>query len=124
MAAAAILALEAFRDAQRRTAVRPRRHDRLDAWLKPLEARMEDRTPPLAELTQAILALRQELTQAVTEGVVEQAHRAALARVCDGEVHGVIWGLQRMPPTDAPAAQAIAQLITALQRHQERLDAR
>jgi hypothetical protein len=78
MASAAILSLEAFRDAQRRTAVRQRLHDRFDVWLNQLEARMEDRTPTLEELTQAVLALRQELTQAVTEGVVEQAHRAAL----------------------------------------------
>jgi hypothetical protein len=33
---------------------------------------------PSEELTQAVFALRQELTQAVTEGLVEQAHRAAL----------------------------------------------
>ena len=35
-------------------------------------------TPTLQELTEAVFALRQELTQAVTEGLVEQAHRAAL----------------------------------------------
>jgi hypothetical protein len=78
MASAAILSLEAFRDAPRRTAVRQRLHDRFDVWLNQLEARMEERTPTLAELTQAVLALRQELTQAVTKGLVEQAHRAAL----------------------------------------------
>ena len=42
----------------------------------------------------------------------------------DGEVHGVIWGLQRMQATEAPAAQEIATLIAYLQRHQERLDDR
>jgi hypothetical protein len=49
---------------------------------------------------------------------------AALARLFYGEVHGVIWGLQRMQPTDAQAAQEIAMLIAYLQRHQERLDYR
>jgi hypothetical protein len=78
MAVAAILSLEEFRDAQRRTAVRQCLHDRFDAWLNQLEARMEERTPTLEELTQAVFALRQELTQVVTEGLVEQAHRAAL----------------------------------------------
>jgi len=78
MAAAAILALETFRDAHRRIEVRQCLHDRFEAWLNRLEAHMEDRTPTLAELTQAVLALRQELTQAVTEGGVEQAHRATL----------------------------------------------
>jgi hypothetical protein len=32
----------------------------------------------LSELTQAVFALRQELTQAVTEGLVEHTHRAVL----------------------------------------------
>lgn len=49
---------------------------------------------------------------------------AAVARLCWGEVHGVIWGLQRMKPKDAQAAQEIAKLIGYLQRHQERLDYR
>ena len=41
-----------------------------------------------------------------------------------GEVHGVIWGLQRLKPTDAQAAQELATLLAYLQRHQERLDYR
>jgi hypothetical protein len=49
---------------------------------------------------------------------------AALARLFYGAVHGVIWGLQRMKPIGAPAAEAIAKLIAYLQRHQERLDYR
>jgi hypothetical protein len=46
---------------------------------------------------------------------------AALARLFYGEVHGVIWGRQRMKPTDAQAAEAIATLIACLQRYRERL---
>jgi hypothetical protein len=78
MASAAILSLEDFRDAHRRTEVRQRLHDRFDTWLNQLEARMEDRRPTLEELAHAVLTLRQELTQAVTEGLVEHAHRATL----------------------------------------------
>ena len=78
MVSAAILSLETFRDAHRRIEVRQCLHDRFDAWLNGLEAHMEDRTPTLEELTQAVFALRQELTQAVTEGLVEQAHRATV----------------------------------------------
>jgi hypothetical protein len=51
-------------------------------------------------------------------------HEAAVTRLFWGEVHGVIWGLQRMQPTDAQAAAAMANLIAYLQRHQERLDYR
>ena len=78
MAAATILSLETFRDAHRRIEVRQCLHDRFDAWLNRLEAHREHRTPTLEALTQAVFALRQELPQAVTEGVVEQAHRATL----------------------------------------------
>jgi hypothetical protein len=49
---------------------------------------------------------------------------AALARLFYGEVHGVIWGLQRMKPTDAQAAEEVAKVIASLQRQQERVDNR
>jgi hypothetical protein len=78
MASAAILSLEEFRDTQRRTAIRQRLHNRLDHWLETLEARVKEPQPTLEQLTQAVFALRQELTQAVTEGLVEQAHRVAM----------------------------------------------
>jgi hypothetical protein len=49
---------------------------------------------------------------------------AARARLCDGEVQGRIWGLQRRKPTKAQAAQARAPLLRDLERHQARLDDR
>jgi hypothetical protein len=78
MTCAAILSLEDYRDAHRRLDIRQRLHDRFDRWLNQLEDRMKDPTPTLEELTQAVFALRQELTQAVTEDLVEQVHRATL----------------------------------------------
>ncbi len=78
MADAAIRSREEFRDTQRRVERRPRRHDRVEPWLHTREARVQASQPTLEQLTQAVCALRQEVTQAVTEGVVEQAHRAAM----------------------------------------------
>lgn len=78
MASAAILSLEEFRDTRRRGEIRQRLHDRFDQWLDGLEERVKVSQPTLEELTQAVFALRQELTQAVTEGLMEQAHRALL----------------------------------------------
>src|SRR5262244_2685498 len=78
MTCAAILSLEDFRDTQRRTEIRQRLHDRFDHWLNLLEDRMKPRTPTLEELTQAVLALRPELTQEVTESLVAHAHRTFL----------------------------------------------
>lgn len=76
MAVAAILSLEEFRDTRRRGEIRQRLHNRFDRWLDGLEERVKASQPTLEELTQAVFALRQELTQAVTEGLVEQTHRA------------------------------------------------
>jgi hypothetical protein len=78
MAYAAILSLEEFRDAQGRTEVRQRLHDRFDRWLQRVEDHVKEPQPTLEELTQAVFALRQELAQPMTEGLVEQAHRAEL----------------------------------------------
>lgn len=78
MASAAILSLEEFRDTQRRAVMRLQLHNRLDHWLDTLEARVKEPQPTLEQLTQAVFALRQELTQAVTEGLVEQMHRAVV----------------------------------------------
>jgi hypothetical protein len=78
MTSAAVLSLEEFCDAQRRTEVRQRLHDCFDRWLQRVENQVKEPKPTLAELTEAVFVLRQELTQAVTEGLVEQAHRAAL----------------------------------------------
>jgi hypothetical protein len=78
MAYAAVLSLEEYRDAQRRTAVRQRLHDRFDRWRQRMEDQVKEPKPTVQELTEAVFALRQELTQAVTEGLVEHAHRAAL----------------------------------------------
>lgn len=80
MAHAAILSFEEFRDTQQRAQIRQRLHDRMDQWLDTLEARVNESEPTLEQLTQAIFALRQELTQAVTEGLVEQMHRAVVAQ--------------------------------------------
>jgi hypothetical protein len=78
MTSAAILSLEDFRDTPRRAEIRQRLHDRFDHWLNLLEDRMQERTPTLEELTQGVLALRQELTQEVTESLVAHAHRTLL----------------------------------------------
>jgi hypothetical protein len=75
---AAILSLEEVRDTRRRAEIRNRLHDRIDQWLDSLEARVKEPQPTLEQLTQAVFALRQELTQAVTESLVEQRHQAVV----------------------------------------------
>lgn len=78
MASAAMRSREACRDTPRHVEMRQRRHDRFAHGLDRLEARVQEPQPTLEELTQAVFALRQELTQGATEGLVEQTHRATL----------------------------------------------
>ncbi len=51
-------------------------------------------------------------------------YEATMARLFWGEGHGIIWGLQRMKPMDAQAAEEVGTRIGYLQRHQERVDYR
>lgn len=63
-----------------RTQVRQCLHAQFDAWLDPLEVQMNQQEKPttLAQVTQAVFALRQELTGAIVAGLVQQAHPQAL----------------------------------------------
>ena len=72
MAAAAIIAFEVTRQSFAKTRARQQLHAYLDGWLERLEANMPDDTPSLEALTQAVLALRQELTGRITQALVEQ----------------------------------------------------
>jgi len=74
MATAAIISCEETRQAFAKTRARHQLHAYLDRWLDGLEANMPDDTPSLEELTQAVFAMRQELTGKIAEALVEQQH--------------------------------------------------
>jgi hypothetical protein len=74
LATAAILSCEETRQAFAETRGRQQLHAQLDRWLDGLEAPMSEDTPSLEELTQAVFALRPELTGQITEALVEQRH--------------------------------------------------
>jgi hypothetical protein len=72
MATAAILSFEETRQAFAKTRSRQQLHAQLDRWLDGLEAHMPEDPPSLEELTQAVFAMRQQLTGKITEALVEQ----------------------------------------------------
>jgi len=74
MATAAVISFEQTRQAFAKPRARQQLHAQLDRWLDGLEAHMPEDTPSLEELTQAVFALRQELTGKITEALVEQRH--------------------------------------------------
>ena len=78
MATAAVISFEETRQTFAKTRARQQLHAYLDAWLDRLEAHMSDDHPSLEELTQAVFALRQELTGQITEALVDQRHARVL----------------------------------------------
>jgi hypothetical protein len=78
MATAAVISFEETRQGLAKTRARQQMHADLDRWLDSVEAHMPEDTPSLEELTQAVFALRQELTGKITEALVAQRHAQAL----------------------------------------------
>jgi hypothetical protein len=78
MATAALISLKETRQAFAKTQARQELHAYLDGWLDKVEAHMSEDTPSLEELTQAVFALRQELTGKITEALVAQRHAPVL----------------------------------------------
>ncbi|MGH8858529.1 MAG: ISKra4 family transposase [Polaromonas sp.] len=74
MATAAVISFEETREAFAKTRARQQLHEQLDRWLDGLEAHMPADPPSLEELTQAVFAMRQELTGKITEALVAQQH--------------------------------------------------
>jgi hypothetical protein len=78
MATAAVISFEETRQAFAQARARQQLHAYLDGWLDSVEANMPDDAPSLEELTQAVFALRQELTGKITETLVAQRHAQVL----------------------------------------------
>jgi hypothetical protein len=74
MAAAAVISFEETRQSVAKSRARQHLHAYLDGWLDRVEAHMPEDAPSLEALTQAVFALRQELTGQITEALVEQRH--------------------------------------------------
>ena len=74
MAMAAVISFEESRQAVAKSHARQELHAYLDDWLDRVEAHMPEDIPSLEELTQAVFALRQELTGQITEALVAQRH--------------------------------------------------
>jgi len=78
MGNAAVISLEEFRQARVRAEARRQLHEGLDHWLNAVEERLPEKRPTLDQVTQAVFAMRHELTGMITEALVEQRHRQTL----------------------------------------------
>jgi Uncharacterised protein family (UPF0236) len=76
MGYAAVISLEDLREAKSRVEFRQKIHERFDRWLDRMEEEMKEPKPTLAQLAEVVFHLRQELTQSVTEGLLESRYAA------------------------------------------------
>jgi hypothetical protein len=72
---AEVISLDDVRASQQWVSLRQQLHDDFDQWLDQLQAELPDPETTLAQITETVWALRQDLTGSLTEAVVEHAHR-------------------------------------------------
>jgi hypothetical protein len=98
---AAVRSFEETRQAFAKPRARQQLHAQLDRWLDELEAHMPEDSPSLEELTQAVFAMRQELTGKITEALVEQLHGRLLQQrtMCCPDGHRLLRARQAPPRT-------------------------
>lgn len=77
---AAVISLEDLREAKSQAELRQKLHELFDQWLDKMEEAMKEPQPTLAQLTEVVFNLRQELTRSVAEGLVESRYAAERER--------------------------------------------
>ena len=111
MGAAEVIAFEEVRARKQWDARRGQLHTRFDQWLDGLEAQLQEPAPTLAQVTETVWNLRQELTGGLTETIVAHAHRGESTRQ-----------QTRCPPCDrgvtarAPVSRTVETMVGAVQR--------
>jgi hypothetical protein len=80
MGQAEVISLDEVRASKRWASLRQQLHDYFDLWLDDLQGKLPEPETTLAQITEAVWALRQELTGSLTEAVVEHGHRFEFMR--------------------------------------------
>lgn len=80
------VSLDEARTSKQWASLRQQLHDYFDQWLDALQAQLPEPETTLAQITETVWALRQDLTGSLTEAVVEHGHRFEYMRqqiVCE-----------------------------------------
>ena len=80
MGSAQVISLSAVRASHQWQGLRDRLHARFDQWLDRLQEQLSDPQTTLADVTEAVWNLRQELTGGLSETIVAHGHRGELTR--------------------------------------------
>jgi Uncharacterised protein family (UPF0236) len=74
MGAAEVISFEEVRARKQWDALRRQLHTHFDQWLDGLEAQLQEPAPTLAQVTETVWNLRQELTGGLTQTIIEHTH--------------------------------------------------
>jgi hypothetical protein len=77
---AEVISLDEVRASKQWASLRQQLHDHFDQWLDDLQAQLPEPETTLAQMTETVWALRQDLTGSLTEAVVAHAHRCEYMR--------------------------------------------
>jgi len=80
MGAAEIISFEEARARKQWDALRRQLHARFDQWLDGLEAQLQEPAPTLAQVTETVWKLRQELTGGLTQTILTHTHAGEQSR--------------------------------------------
>src|SRR5262245_12057106 len=106
MGCAKVISLSEVRASTQWQRLRHELHARFDQWLDRLEQQLPDPKTSLAEVTEAVWKLRQDLTGSLSETIVEQAHIGKRTRqyACCPQCGRRLRARPLVPPTDAACA--------------------
>lgn len=113
MGAAEIISLSDVRASRDWELLREQLHTRFARWLDGLQERLPEPTAPLAEVTEAIWQLRQDLTGGIAETILTQAHRGEQSRA-----HAPCAQCERPLSARPPVARTVETMVGAV--HLER----
>ena len=74
MGYAEVISLSEVRARKQWDALRQQLHERFDQWLDKVEAQLPASAPTLAQVSETIWALRQQLTGSVAQTSIERTH--------------------------------------------------
>ena len=75
MGQAKVIALDEVRASQHRQALRQQLHDHVERWLDEVEAALPESVPTLAQVSETIWGLRQNLIAGMAQTMIAHAHQ-------------------------------------------------
>lgn len=110
MGQAEVISLDEVRASKQWASLRQQLHDHFDQWLDDLQAQLPEPETTLAQITETVWALRQDLTGSLTEAVVEHAHRFETMRQ-----HIVCETCQRILTTRPAVPRTVETMVGSIQ---------